>query len=611
MKKILFLIFGLLALMTTACTSDDIEPLMPTEEVQSRAGIGTLSPNPMLLKNWEICNTIKILGPQGVEISVATPWSQATNSALDETFAKDIKKADGWIMLFHTFADLTTDPNLNYMCFYNKCSGMLKFFYYSHTQDTGTRTVWDVKSSQTKVSQPLFAHYDYFSSPINGGNQYSTYSVMLENATIGTSYLPNGWNGFEMHVSEYHPQICYNNITIGAYNTVYSDFNFYGNTTSKTTGKITTVNGSSNLLMDSPTTKAILSAVGDQADIFGDSVASKLPKKSFLGFDLANVVKKVVSGNIPAAIADGLGFIFKAFSKPTMTVSEVSLSTTGTVKIAGNGETHLLSSAKEFTVDLNAILSKNGVSSNKIASLAKVQGSDIHLGVWNLKKKPIISYCRYSRIDNYEPLPREDSHSFDINGTVHLPEMTESDIQVEFNPDILPYIVSYTVKTAMLDVVGGNRTLSVNKLNRFNYNSSNFIFSQDGVRSYGISFNPTQPIKGLVYDIPYDVDINENTQLYYDWGTDANGYRAVAVIVTWTTNYGNKQQEFTESRIYDVDYKYSYSPLNESVMNAPPETYLITSSHYNPYLSVKPIPDEKYNLDIPALTDGIGVGLSQ
>ncbi|MBD5215048.1 MAG: hypothetical protein HDS78_00745 [Bacteroidales bacterium] len=609
-KKLFFFIIGVLVLVTASCSSEDIEPQVPTPktDVQSRA---STTANPTLLTNWESCSTIQILGKQGMKISVATPWSPVTNSGLEETFAKDIKKADGWIMLFHTFADLTTDPDLNYMCFYNKCTGMMKFFYYSHTEDKGTRTVWNVESTKDKVCQPLFSHYDYFSSPINGSNQYSTHSVMLENATVGASYLPNGWNGFEMHVSEYHPQISSNNITIGAYNTVYSDFNFYGTTSSQITGQITTVNGLSNVLMDNPTTQALLSAAGDEAKNFGNKVASKLPKKSFVGIDLGNIVSKVVSGNIAAAVTDGLGFIFKAFSKPKVTVSEVSLSSVGSVKIAGNGETHLLSSVKEFTFDLNAILSKNGVSSNKIASLAKEQGSEIHLGVWNLKKMPTISYCRYSKIENYEPLPNEDPHNFDINGIVHLPEMTESDIQIEFNPDIKPYVVSYSVKTAMLDVVGGNRTLSVNKPNPFNYNNSNLIYNQDGIRTYGISFNATQPIRGLVYDIPYDVDINENTQFYYDWGTNASGYRAVAVIVTWTMNYGNKQQEFTESRVYNVEYKYNYTPLNESVVNTPPQTYLITSSNYNPYLRVNPIPDEKYTIGIPALTDGNGVGLSQ
>lgn len=596
MKKLIFIIFGLLALMTTACSSDDIEPLMPTEEVQSRAGIGTLPPNPMLLKNWEICNTIKILGSQGVEISVATPWNKVNNSYIDGTFATDVKKTDGWVMLFHTFNNLTTDPDLNYMCLYNRFSGMMKFFYYSHTEDEGTLTMWDVRSN-TSTPQALFANYGYFSNALNGNTNFSNFSLMLENASIEGSTLRSGWNGFEFKVTEYQRQIATSVIAFAAYNTVFSEYNFDGQTTSTTTGTITTVNGSTNILQDNVVTDAVLASVGDEAEKYAQNIAKKLPKKNFWDLPITKILNSITSGNVAGAIADGFGFLFKSLIKPnTPTVSEVSLQTNGTLKMAGNGLTKKLSCVKPLSIDLNGLITYNSASTSSpnISTLANSSKKNVYLGVWNLKNKPTVNYCRYSKIVNYEQLPDKDTRFFDVNGIVYLPEMSISDVNIEFNPDIQPYIKSYSVKTAMIDVTGGNRTLPSNKnINQFYINRSNFIVNESNVDIYGINENQYQNFKGFVFEIPDGVNINNDTQLYYDWGTNATGNRAVAVIVTWTVEFEGNTQTFTESRVYDVNYKYNYVPLHEAVVNTPPETYLLQTSNFTPYLKLDPIPDEK------------------
>ena len=611
MKNILRFLFGVLVLVTASCSSEDIEPQVPTPttDVQSRASTAV---NANLLTNWETYTNIQILGPQGVEIGVAAPWASVNNSSIDGNFAKDIKKSDGWIMLFHTFGNTKIDPNLNYMCFYNRFSGMMKFFYYAHKQDDGTLTMWDVRSN-TSTPQALFSSYGYFSNALNGNTNFSNYSLMLENASIEGSTLRSGWNGFEFKASEYQQKIATSALTIGAYNTVFTDYNFEGTTNSTTTGTITTINGYTNILEQNKDTQAALSAVGGEAEKLAKDLAKKIPDTNFVGLTLRKALNSVSSGNIAGAIADGLGFIFKSLIKPETTVSKVSLTTNGTIKMGGQGQTKKVSGVSPLTFDLNSLITYNpslSLNSN-IVSLAYEQRKSINLGVWNLRSKPTIKYCRYSKVVNYEQLTDQDIRFFDVNGIIYLPETYISNVDIEFNPDIKPYITSYSVKTAMIDVVGGNRALSTNKNANFEVKTSNLIHKDASESIYGISENQTQNFRGFVFEVPDGINIDQNTELYYDWGNNATGNRAVAVIVTWTVKNGTNTQTFTESRVYDVDYTSTITPLNEGLVNNPPYTYLLQNSNFTPYLRINPIPDEKFDVGLPTLTDGRGVGLSQ
>lgn len=619
MKKLLFFLTGVLTLITFGCTSDDIEPQMPDslDGPKSRAAVTYLSStNKTLLTHWDSCSTVKLLGPQGRAINIPLPWSAVANTSLSQTFTHDILPKDGWIMLFHTFRDLYTDPNLNYMCFYNRFSGMVKIFYYSHQPDEGERTVWNVGSAIANVNQPLFSYYESFANPLSGGTSYNNSSIMLENANTTGSKLETGWNGFEFPLSAYQKKMADNNIQIAAYNTVYTNFSFNGETTSTTTGTITTINGYTNPVVDNPVTEAALTKVGPEAENLLKKLANKIPDKNFLTIKLKEALSKIKSGSIIDGLKKGLGFIFKSFTRPESTVSQVSLTTQGKITMGGKGETKKVSHVSSITFDLNKLLSATPIVQNNIASLANEQSRNIELGVWNLKNRPTISYCRYSKVLNQADIPDNNSTFFDVYGYVYLPETSITNVNIEFNPDIKPYVKSYTVETAMLDVEGGNRKVSTSgAYNRFLIDRSNLIYKSDSVmtpiRIYGIAENQRQNFRGLVYDVPYGAEVNNNTELYYDWGTNAFGNRAVAVILTWTIQYEGKTQTFTESRLYDVNYEYNLVPYNENVVNTPPYTFLLKNSNFNSSLALPPVPDEKFNLVIPAVTADLGVGLSQ
>ena len=600
MKKFLFFLMGVFTLIITACSSDDIEPQLPeaADITLPRPGTGQISLpiNRTLLTNWEKCNTVTLLGPQGTEINVAVPWSSVSESLLDGEFANDIKAEDGWIMLFHTFRTLSTDPNLNYMCFYNRFSGVIKFFYYAHQQDTGTHTVWEIKSELAKIVQPLFSYYDSFSNPVNGSTPYSIYSLTLENESNSSSTLSKGWNGFQFQLTGYRPSMTTGRIQIGAYNTVYTNYTFNGQTESKTSGKITTRNGATNALDNGIVSNAVLTTVGNNTVNKIKELTSSLPKTKFLGLDLVDVAGNIATGNIVGAITSGLGSIFKFLVKPTQTVSDVSLTTNGTITLGGESETYVVSTVSPMVFNLDSILSANfSTTGNTIASIATSRKSKVELGVWNLKNTPKYVYCPYTEINNYIGIPsqNQDISFFDINGIITQPEPSVSGVTIEFNPEIQPYIKSYSVKTVLLDVEGGNRSTKTNRKKiDVEKNDRGFLSKQENLSVYGIFENQTQPFRGLVFEVPYGTELNDNTKLYYDWGNNAIGNRALAVILTWVVEYNGKETEYTESRYYEVAPQVTYYPFNSSVVNNPPESFLIQDTNFT-LMTIDPLPDEK------------------
>ncbi|MBD5220187.1 MAG: hypothetical protein HDS72_08165 [Bacteroidales bacterium] len=610
-KKLFFFIIGVLSLVTAACSSEDIGPQVPDNPVLSRA---TTPPtqsntNPQLLTNWESLDAIVMYNPSGVCIKATPPWKSGTSTWLNSDFASDVKKEDGWVMLFHTFVDRYRDPNQTYMCFYNRFSGMIKIFYYVFEEDKGTRTVWDVRSADGKTAQAMFANYDYFSNPTNGNIKYATYAITLDNETDNETILHKGWNGFQFHLSEYRSQVASGSIKIGAYNTVYSDYKFNGITESTTTGTITTINGSVNTLTSNKDTKAALTGIGEGAEYLAKKIGPTLPKKSFLGINLSEVVSTISSGNVVSAVTKGLGFIFKSFIKPKTTVSEVSLRTEGTVKMEGEGKTYYVSGVEPITINLNEILTAGSTrsSENNFATLAVERSNNVELGIWNLKYTPTLYYSRYSKVENLAGIPGQAPTTFDVNGFVEQPDCYIGDVEIEFNPDIKPYITSWNIQTAILDVNGGNRSVSSSG-KRFAINTDNKIATQDNVTIYGISSGQIQSLAGFIPDTG-GASVDESTQLYYDWGTNVTGNRAVSVIVTWTVKYGSKTQSFTESRVYDVTYKISPTSPSMWVVNNPPSSYLLDESNFISYSGYKYNADEKYTLDTPTFTYSNGMEL--
>lgn len=587
MKNTLYLI---LVLLLAACSSNE-QLTVPEQSVGSRS-VTPIEPsetNPTLLTDWENCTTIVLneVSGGGQPKSVTAPWGNGVTTSLPHEFCTDIKKADGWKMLFHTFCKANKDEKQAYMCFYNMFTGYMKFFYFADKSDIGTQTQWRLASTSEGECQGIFDDEAYFSQPINNP-KHSVWSVMLANEqNSNNTGITAGWNGFQFRVGEYRPQVAPHSLSIRGYNTLFSSYNFLGEETSTTTGKITTINSSSESILNNALVGGVLNQCGETAKETVDKIATKvLPGKKILGLDLKKVVTDIGTGNYVGAIKAGLGLVFgKLLSKDktTYSVSDVELKTFGTIKLEGNSETGIESKLAPLSFNLNNILNNSNNAArfddNNMVLLSQQSGTSLELGVWNLRNKPIIYYDRYIK---YEPQlePDVEAPVVDLHGIFNYPNTTAGPIEVVFNPMIQPYIKNYSTTVGVIDVVGGNRELDNKNKAIIRYDQSNILNTINDITIYGIEEQRDESsVYGMV-ELPAGVTLNSDTEYYLDWGTAVGGYAAAVVTLTMDIEYMGQQFSLTESRVYDVDYKPNPRGMSFSVAHNPPHTYVVNHSNY-------------------------------
>lgn len=607
-RFISILLLAALALVSVQCSEDPAE-LMLSDEPMSRgiAPIDKSETNPNLMTDWENCKTVKLneLGPNGENLEATLPWQNGASTTLNSNFCHDIKAADGWSMLFHTFCKSNVDENLSYMCFYNKFTGYLKVFFYSRAEDLGSSTVWFLSSADRQTPQPLFADLEYFSQPLEGDKNYTVWSATANNMrSEGNSGLSKGWNGFEFRVGEYQPTISTGYLDIDALNTAYINIKIDGVTESTTNGTITTTNAAPT--SGGKVVGAVANIGGSKAKELVDSYAAKNLDKSFLGFNIKEVVTSVAKNDYVSAFKSGLGFIFKGLFKSVPTVQEVKLQTNGTVTLQGTADVNLTSSIDGLSFDLEKILSNDRkilvdslinlikrpvigpittITPQYFATSYPAKYYKNQLGVWNLKKNPIVYYDRYTKFENGFQFTDKDIMVglLDFNGIADYPDthVELNDIEVVFNPAIKDYVKSYSVNVGLIDVVGGNRSLDHKGKSIIGYNRDNDIkYDADRkIHVYGVG--PLElSLTGSIYNYPFDL-INQDTQFYIDWGENASGNRAAVVTLTMDVDYNGKQMSFTESRVYDVDYK-PYSPWwMEQRVDNPPYSVVVNRGDFN------------------------------
>ena len=143
--KISIFIISLATLLLSSC--QDKLTLEPEEEVKSRALVSEAYneswTNPTLLSDWQSVDEIVLNSTNGsAPLTVTPPWCEGASTILSDNFCNDIKKGDGWTMLFHTFRKSNQDIKQSYMCFYNLFTGIVKVFFYYEGNVTATNSYW-------------------------------------------------------------------------------------------------------------------------------------------------------------------------------------------------------------------------------------------------------------------------------------------------------------------------------------------------------------------------------------------------------------------------------------------------------------------------------------
>ena len=499
-------------------------------------------------------------------ISVYSPWNENyTEGSLSETFRKDIKKEDGWKMLFHTFKEVGFSPRLNYICFYNQFTGFIKIFYYYEggTQSEGLQ--WYIKTSEGKQIT-LLDEPTYLAKPVSepANNDMLLFSNMNDVPTTG---ITAGWNGFEFQISRYCTDLISMDLKIGAYEKHITNYNVLGKATLNTVGTITTdkatSTGISNALANlaGPEAKNFIDNLGDS--VFGDAVV--------LGKKISDLITDIPRTGYVSALRSGLDLIF---GKTTSTTTyDVYLTTTGTVEMTGTGTSETTADIPVLTFNLYNILNSTTPynDSNSVLAINSTTTSGHHLGVWTLKENPKVYYDRMALLSNVQKTQSS------VSGEIYLPQIVHYDLEPIINPDILPYIKSYnfSVDFIICDKLEGEIRLGqdINTI----YMNNPLLYSDENTILKEIPEKKRYPISGLI-----DIDsYNNGVAFWYDWGKVIDGRLVAVVSLNMTCQYEGKETNVYQSRVYDVDYDIDTTLTQPELVHHPP--YSVVINYGRPY----------------------------
>lgn len=531
------------------------------------------STNPTLLTNWENVTTI-VLNNSSLA-GVTAPWISGTSSTLSTDFRTDILKENGWKMLFHTFKD-GTDPGQNYMCFYNQLTGFIKIFYYYENNSPATNALWYItEGSQQKTR--LLNETEYLS--VGDDSPPLTNIIIASNMGIGPlAGLTTGWNGFEFQVP-YSTDYSNKQFTINAYNQTIMDFDLSGKQNLETIGTIVTkTNGAATPAhvagIANVTGNMAGTLVSNLVDTLGTSLDSiSTGKKVKFGESLKNLIANAATGNVKGLINTGLNLIFGKTATTTTYNSDVKLSTAGTIKMSGTSNTQTTSNV--VPISLNLYNTINSTSDN-----------GHFLGVWRLKKHPIVKQGRVMYVNSPQIIHgNSTSNTITVRGTVQFPPISIGNVEVEINPDIAPYVTDIQTSTSILycDSLQGSPYKSGVLEPRYLENGVRLLYSDNFNKFWEI--NPGED--RMTYTFTYS-KANVNDPLpynyFYDWGDATEGHMLLVVKVKITYNYQGKQIVVNQSRTYAptyvVDENYGTRP---SQVHTPP--YSVIVNYNQPYLN--------------------------
>lgn len=569
MKTLLnFFCYAVAIICFGACSGDDSMQNQGGDSTQTRAIVseyGVSVSNPNLISDWENLSEI-VLNSEKITsgTSVTTPWADGSSSFLPESFRKDIKKEDGWKMLFHTFKKTGLDPKQNYMCFYNQYTGFIKIFYYYEGEQKFQGVQWYIKTNSGTNTRILDAP-SYLSNPIS----YSATNNMLLFSNINsvpTTGIGPGWNGFEFQVPGYCTDLTNMDFTIGAYEKQITDYNLLGKEILTTLGTITTTTQSS-----SGISKALANIAGPEAKKFIDKLGKNLLGETVvLKQNLGNLIGLIPGKSYIAAFKGGLDMIFG--KSTTTSTSDVKLTTTGTVELNGTSSIETTTGIPSLNFNLYQALNPTATRSNPNLVTASSSGSGHYLGVWTLKQKPVVYYDRVTMVTATRVGTSADGKKMSIKCSTRLPVIQHYDFTPVINPDLEPYITkkTFSVKYVLCDRMQGQG------YKQFTHDI-NDVLPKDVL--YSDSETVLRALPTNQYTFETQVDNIQSDQNYftffYDWGKIKEGRLLAVVSLDMTCSCNGKETEIYQTQVYEVDCATSST-----------SGYKLEDVHHPPYVIV-------------------------
>lgn len=522
MKKLLYIIIVIVAI---SCTSQEEFP--ESHQLPSTRGIVDYNTNsvtnPTLLTDWEnlttiVLNTSTPTNPK----TESLPWISGSTTLIPSYIRNDIKKEDGWSMLFHTFKNYGEDEKKNYIVFYNELRGILKVFYFlNETPYPNNHFIWSIQTDNSSNSS-LFDSLFPLSAPMDA--TATNNKMIVTNLSQTPSYgLNYGWNAFILEIPYYSQEYRNLKFTIHGYNKQISDFSFIGK--SDQTVKGTSITN----VPDSDTDKNSNS----KATLNGAEAKSGID--NFLnapGVQLGSPVKQAIENahntGYPTAIINGLKYrgnisAYEGTSIATRTTesTEASYTTQGYITLDGSGSTILTSS----------VTSLAGIS---------LYNQQKDLGVWSLISAPEIRYERYSTIQSTS-WPTDPTYIY--NGKVYSPTKRIT-ATIRINPALEKYVekeqVYYDIVSC--DSINGKKYIRPYFSKKF---QTEVLYRDNHIKLRECTNNKYFLISAHTV---------KGQRPLYDWGEINQDNDLILVTVKLTFNYNGKITTTVSSKLYKPIY---------------------------------------------------------
>ena len=507
--------------------------------------------NPNLISDWE--NVDKIVISNGN--TIVAPWASGASISSNQDFAKDVLKKDGWVMLFHTFKELSSYPQLNYMFLYNKLTGFLKVFYYNEQiANNPNGALWHFKTMDGSPTS-FFNLNGFIALPDNSSTR--TNELLVSNTLQSFSgAFQLGWNGFEMEIpySKDYRKIYFSLMT---HNKSISNYNFSGTADTKIEGTIVkTVSGSNGLFNAVATLggNGAKSLIGKMKKKVDDGLAKDTTGtiKAKFGTKIVNALSKLATGDFKSAILSGLKLIFgSSTATETQKVNlsaKTQLTMDGTSTDIGGGMAMQLGNLNLYALMNSQLFSIIDVDYNNIVLHDRFSNEEQFMGVWTILSKPIVRISRYGKVLASRTASIGDSESFIQTGMLYAPNLLGITADVLVNPNLKPYITKKEITT---EIVYAKKVDDKPYYSRFGVlvGEDDLIYSDKSLSLFESPFN-----KGFQNDLLLGgVKVPNFYDYYYDWGTDVSNNILVVVSVNLEYNYLGNVHKISSSRTYHAD----------------------------------------------------------
>lgn len=477
-----------------------------TRVVEEGGEVSTSNPN--LLTDWE--NQTKVTLSTGYKEDL--PWVNGNTGCVPPDIARDIKKADGWKMIFHTFTGLNENLHKNYMFFYNELTGILKVFYFSDIEtDSNNHFMWEFGTS-TNTKTTLFPPTEaLFFQPMNSAEKESVVylSPLTNDSTTG---IKRGWNAFIIELP-YSNDFVSSNMTfrLTAINKEITNYSFDGTINGCIVGSIQTNSVSQKY-------ENITSHLIKNEDIVNSLNAHVSPSLVTDGVsdnkDIIGIIKEVARFCYKYIVGKG----------KNSSINQIELHTCDTLSLSGSGEQIVSSQICAMNdIDLSKFNNKQG------------------LGIWNISSSPIFYYERYSRIVPYE---NEDPN---MNAIIISPEIHIQIGDIVINPSIEKYIKTKKVEVDWV-YMGKDGHIS-SRLTNEELEQIGYYKTFSKAPGYILYKS-----RGSSYTIPIRTVFEDRFKYYYDWGSEDwfNDTIVANITVELVYDYNGEEKNYISCRSFEA-----------------------------------------------------------